>query len=271
MASRKKWTDEDVEFLKENHFKLTVPEMAEHLGITISSVTNKLKRLKLSYASSDDRLKNVPKPSGKSAKASKDEKTVIKQPADKPDKRSKNAITNIEVRSKADMAHRAKAVELYEKAIRQFHQIDRQKPLDQQRRSVKELFNEIISNYSSEIDVCYKAKSYYNYISNLEKPDASPKDIEAKITEGIIYLQTGSTKDAMRIFRSIAKTEPHNSYNLYCLACAYAKENDTKNALKTLKDAVKFDPTLKFIAENDKDLVNLYENQEFSKIISFKS
>ncbi len=265
MSNRKKWTDLDIEFLKQNHFKMTVPDIARHLGITVSAVTNKLKRLKLSYASSPDRLDKVSVPDEKPAKPVSEGKT-----SQKSSKTRQASNIMLDTRTKADIAHRVKAIELYENAIRKFHQIDKQKPLEPQRKAVKDLFLEIFTSFSSEIDICCKAKSYYNYLSDLEKPDSTARDIESKITEGIIYLQIGSPKEALRVFRAIAKTEPHNSYNLYCLACAYAKENDAKNAIKSLKDAVKFDPTLKFIAENDKDLINLYENQEFSKILGTK-
>lgn len=263
MSDRKRWTDSDIEFLRENHFKLTVPELAERLGITISSVTNKLKRLKLSYASSHDRLERAAKVITQEGKQQTKTQSPRKQSIQEPS----TAVFEV---SKAEIAHRAKAIEQYEKAVIQFHKIDKNRPQEPQRQKVKELFSEILTNYQSEIDICCKARSYYNYMISQEKPESVSKDIESKITEGIIYLQLDNIKEALKIFRSIAKTEPHNSYNLYCLACTYAKENDIKNAVKTLKDAVKFDPSLKFVAGNDKDLINLYDNQEFSKIINIK-
>lgn len=262
MAIRKKWTEEDINYLKENHFKKTVPELAEYLGITISSVTNKLKRLKLSYASSHDRLP---------LSSESDSDIQVKKPQKHPrNTRVMDQKHEADIRSKEEVAHRENAIKIFEEALGLFHQLDKQKHQGGHKQKAKDLFYDIIKNYQTEIDICYKARSYYNYLLNLEKPATTQKDIESKITEGIIYLQTNNNKEALRIFRAIAKTEPHNSYNLYCLACAYARENDIKNALKNLKESIKYDPNMRFIAQNDHDLMALYDNQDFSKLVNAK-
>jgi hypothetical protein len=46
-VEKKRWTDEDIEFLMQNFESMTTKELAEHLGTTESSVNNKLRRLKL--------------------------------------------------------------------------------------------------------------------------------------------------------------------------------------------------------------------------------
>ena len=43
----KRWTAEEMEFLKANHDKMSSRELAERLGTTESSVNNKLRRLRL--------------------------------------------------------------------------------------------------------------------------------------------------------------------------------------------------------------------------------
>lgn len=252
MSNRKNWTEEDVIFLRNNHYKLTVPQMAEHLNITISSVTNKLKRLKLSYASSKDRLPAPP------SKEQADD--IAQSPIKKPKPKEKPPSP------KPQVFPRTKVIELYEEALKQFHQINKHKQNDPQKQKAVDLFHEIFTKHTEEIDICNKARAYFNYLTRYDKADSSPKDIESKITEGIIHLQLDNIKEAYKIFRAIIKTEPHNPYNLYCLACTYAKDNDIKNALKSLKDCIKYDPVFKFVAINDKDLVTLYDNQEFEKI-----
>lgn len=44
---KRSWTPEDMEFLKANFGTMSTKELAEKLGITESSVNNKLRRLKL--------------------------------------------------------------------------------------------------------------------------------------------------------------------------------------------------------------------------------
>jgi len=44
---KRTWTSEDMEFLKANFGTMSTKELAEKLGITESSVNNKLRRLKL--------------------------------------------------------------------------------------------------------------------------------------------------------------------------------------------------------------------------------
>jgi hypothetical protein len=44
---KRTWTDQDMEFLKANFGTMSTKELAEKLGITESSVNNKLRRLKL--------------------------------------------------------------------------------------------------------------------------------------------------------------------------------------------------------------------------------
>lgn len=44
---KKRWTEEDIEFLKANFDTLSTKELADRLGTSESSVNNKLRRLKL--------------------------------------------------------------------------------------------------------------------------------------------------------------------------------------------------------------------------------
>ena len=47
LVDKRKWTEEDMEFLRANYGAMSTKEIAEKLGITESSVNNKLRRLKL--------------------------------------------------------------------------------------------------------------------------------------------------------------------------------------------------------------------------------
>jgi hypothetical protein len=46
-VDKKRWTDEDIEFLKENFDNMSTKELAKHLETSESSVNNKLRRLRL--------------------------------------------------------------------------------------------------------------------------------------------------------------------------------------------------------------------------------
>ena len=47
LVDKKRWTDEDIEFLKHNFEAMSTKELADHLGTSESSVNNKLRRLRL--------------------------------------------------------------------------------------------------------------------------------------------------------------------------------------------------------------------------------
>jgi len=47
LVEKKRWTDGDIEFLKQNFELMSTKELADHLGTSESSVNNKLRRLKL--------------------------------------------------------------------------------------------------------------------------------------------------------------------------------------------------------------------------------
>ena len=49
----KTWTEEDIEFLKYNYQTILVKDMAKKLGRTLSSVNNRLRKLKISQSLSD--------------------------------------------------------------------------------------------------------------------------------------------------------------------------------------------------------------------------
>ena len=45
--NKKRWTDEEIQFLKENYMDMSIKDLANALGMTESAIHNKMRRLKL--------------------------------------------------------------------------------------------------------------------------------------------------------------------------------------------------------------------------------
>jgi len=224
---------------------MTVPQMAEKLGVSISSATNKLKRLNLSYASSVERLQRM------EMQHQIEEKNQSKQQAEKLfAARGKHA------------ALREEAAEKLLAGLKAFHSSEKERAVP--------IFQDIIDTYASEIDICNTARSYIAYLESLNKTINTPKTTDQRIAEAIVYMELDNLKEAHKVLRGIYKTDPHNAYNLFLMACIYARENNSKRAIKYLKDAIKQDEHIKSKAIKEVDLDPLRDTNEFKKLIHDK-
>jgi tetratricopeptide (TPR) repeat protein len=89
--------------------------------------------------------------------------------------------------------------------------------------------------------------------------------------KGGTYLQKGDHERAILFFEIAVKASLQDSpwlkYRLYNLACAYARHNNKKKALKNLKLAVENGFNNMAHIERDEDLESIKHTPEFQKII----
>jgi tetratricopeptide (TPR) repeat protein len=78
----------------------------------------------------------------------------------------------------------------------------------------------------------------------------------------------GEPKQAYKAFKKGLKLAPDNPTLTYNLGCSQALQGEKAAALKSLEKAFTLDPTLAKHAETDPDLVNLYNEPEFKRLLA---
>jgi len=107
--------------------------------------------------------------------------------------------------------------------------------------------------------------------------DTSQMEFEKKIeTEdlAIIYYEEGNnyfTQEkyfkAIEKYRKTTDLDPNFAEAWYNIAYVHALQNKKKEALENLKSAIELDPKYKEDAKKDEDLKNLWEDEEFKRLV----
>jgi predicted Zn-dependent protease len=96
----------------------------------------------------------------------------------------------------------------------------------------------------------------------------APSSPEVYDVLGRVKAVLGEPKQAYKAFKKGLKLAPDNPTLTYNLGCSQALQGEKAAALKSLEKAFTLDPTLAKHAETDPDLVNLYNEPEFKRLLA---
>jgi len=102
---------------------------------------------------------------------------------------------------------------------------------------------------------------------HLEKPNLQFKTSEEHFDYAISLMNTGDYVAAREHMERLLKQNPKTDYVLYGLAALTCMTGHVEEALKTLDEAVRLNPALRFQARNDSDFQNLAEDPRFTELL----
>jgi tetratricopeptide (TPR) repeat protein len=86
--------------------------------------------------------------------------------------------------------------------------------------------------------------------------------------KGFLLDKLGRYDEALEAHNKAIKLKPDYANAWYNKACAYSLKGDKENALKNLSKAIDLDAKFKEMAKSDKDFKNLWDDEDFKRIVS---
>jgi len=102
---------------------------------------------------------------------------------------------------------------------------------------------------------------------HLETPPLHFKTSEEHFDYAISLMNTGEYDVAREHFDKLLKQEPNSDYLLFGLAALHCLTGHIEDSLKTLHEAIRANPALRFQARNDTDFQNLAEDPRFTELL----
>jgi tetratricopeptide (TPR) repeat protein len=102
---------------------------------------------------------------------------------------------------------------------------------------------------------------------HMEKPALQFKSAEEHFDYSISLMNTGDYVAAREHMEKLLKQNPKADYVFYGLAALNCVTGHVEDALKTLDEAVRLNPGLRFQARNDSDFQNLAEDPRFTELL----
>jgi len=101
----------------------------------------------------------------------------------------------------------------------------------------------------------------------MEQPSLQFKTVEEHFDYSISLMNTGDYVLAREHMEKLLKQQPKADYVLYGLAALNCLTGHVEDALRTLDEAVKQNPALRFQARNDSDFQNMAEDPRFTELL----
>jgi tetratricopeptide (TPR) repeat protein len=155
-----------------------------------------------------------------------------------------------------------KAVEAFEKALRVLHRGD----LDRARGQ----FETIASEIQGEPELADRAQAYMAICDRQRKSKSSfaPRTFEEVVTYGVFCHNRGDYDRAIKYLSKAVDMEPKSDHAHYCLAAAYSRHGDSRDAARHLKQAVAENTYNRVLAKSDVDFAALRDEAEVSQLLA---
>ncbi len=98
--------------------------------------------------------------------------------------------------------------------------------------------------------------------------ELKPDDARAWNNRGVALGKLGRYEEALEAHDKAIELKPDDARAWYNKACAYYLKGDKENALKNLSKAIALDAKYKEDAKSDDDFKNLWDNEDFKRIVS---
>jgi tetratricopeptide (TPR) repeat protein len=228
----KRWKEEEEEFLRHNYKKLSNEQLAEKIGVAVSTIKSKLKKMGLSQIEEkkSDLAKKMKKPTG-AAKTKK--------------KKAKDDYS--------------KFLALYQKGIEKFQKGEYQQAI--------ELFQSLVDKAGDFVHFTNRAIVYIKIChAHMQKEKIKLSNVEDYYLWGVFKFNEGNFEEALKHFQQALNLKPGDDRILYSLASTYVLMEDKEHALKYLEDAIKINNKNKIFARHDSIFHPLKGDDDFEHL-----
>ena len=165
-------------------------------------------------------------------------------------------------RGTSELAQDKKALGAFEKAIKVFQKGN----LNQAQKE----FTALLENYSEEIELTDRARSYLAICKHSLGMARRPKSAEDIVNLALMHHNDGDYPQAIKYLAKALDQEPKNDYIHYYLAAAHARSGDAQATAKHLKQAASNDPVSLVQAKVDEDFEAVRSSPDVAAILSTK-
>jgi tetratricopeptide (TPR) repeat protein len=124
-------------------------------------------------------------------------------------------------------------------------------------------------DYLSRGDDFYQSNEYELALKAYDKAiELKPDYASAWYNRGFVLDELGRYEEALKAYDKAIELKPDYARAWYNKACAYSLKGDKENALKHLSKAIALDAKYKEKAKSDDDFKNLWDDDDFKKIVS---
>jgi len=158
----------------------------------------------------------------------------------------------------AEDPHRIQAVQNYEVGVRALQEHKFEKAKGFFRKAMSGPDKALSDRAALHIRACDQ---------HLEAPALQFKTAEEHFDFAVSLMNTGDYVTAREHLEKLLKQTPKADYVLYGLAALNCLTGHVEDALKTLDEAIRQNPALRFQARNDSDFQNLAEDPRFTELL----
>lgn len=98
--------------------------------------------------------------------------------------------------------------------------------------------------------------------------ELKPDYVEALGNKGVALGNLGHYDEALKSYDKVIEIQPDDAKAWWNKACAYSLKGDKKEAFKDLSKAISLDPKYKDIVKKDEGFKNLWDDEDFKKIVN---
>ena len=155
-----------------------------------------------------------------------------------------------------------KSLEAFEKALKVLHKGDVDRARDQ--------FKNLAGELGSDPELADRAQAYMTICDRQKKSKGSfaPRTFEEVVTYGVFCHNRGDYDRAIKYLSKAVDMEPKSDHAHYCLAAAYSRHGDTRDAARHLKQAVVGDSYNRVLARNDEDFATIRDETEVAQLLA---
>jgi len=115
----------------------------------------------------------------------------------------------------------------------------------------------------------YQREEYELALEAFDKAiELKPDDADVWSNKGVTLGKLGRYDEALKAHDKAIELKPDLAEAWYNKACAYSRKGDKENALKNLSKAIDLDAKNKEDAKSDEDFKNLWDDEDFKRIVS---
>jgi tetratricopeptide (TPR) repeat protein len=228
----KRWNEKDEEFLRNNYQKLSDKQLAEKIGVAVTTIKSKLKKMGLSQ--------------------------VEKKKSD-PAKKVKKTTGAAKTKKKNTIEDYSKFLALYQKGIEKIQKREYQQAI--------ELFQSLVDKVGDFSHLTDRAMVYIKICrARLQKEKIKLNNVEDYYLWGVFKFNEGNLEEALKHFQQALNLRPGDDRILYLLASTYVLMEDKEHALKYLEDAIKINNKNKIFARHDSIFHPLKADNDFEHL-----
>ena len=158
----------------------------------------------------------------------------------------------------AEDPHHTQAVQSYEAGVRALQEHKFEKAKGHLQKALSGPNKSLSDRAMVHIHTCEQ---------RLEKPALQFQTPEEHFDYAVSLVNTGDYVAAREHLEKLLKQQPKADYVLYGLAALSCLTGRVEDALKTLDEAIRANPALRFQARNDSDFQNLAEDPRFTELL----